>query len=108
MAKKKKTVALDLTTRFAMAQEAVERLASSSVHYSQDEDGRYTSRKEDGEIDYRNNISHHEDGIAVIHIDGPLGYRALPNWWGGLYVLAKPHFLSFYISFALKCCKAAC
>ena len=85
MAKKKKTVALDLTTRFAMAQEAVERLASSSVHYSQDEDGWYTSRKEDGEIDYRNNISHHEDGIAVIHIDGPLGYRALPNWWGGLY-----------------------
>ena len=82
MAKKKNFI--DLTTRFAMAQDAVERLASSSIHYSMDADGHYTARNEDGEIDYRNNVTLHEDGIAVIHIDGPLGYRAIPQGWWGL------------------------
>lgn len=82
MAKKKNFI--DLTTRFAMAQDAVERLASSSIHYSEDSDGWYTNRKEDGELDYRNNVTLHEDGIAVIHIDGPLGYRAIPQGWWGL------------------------
>ena len=84
MAKKKKQLALDLTARFAMAQDAVERLASSSLHYSETEDGWWTSRKEDGEVDYRNNVTLHDDGIAVIHIDGPLGYRAIPQGWWGL------------------------
>ena len=84
MAKKKKQFAMDLTARFAMAQDAVERLASSSLHYTQDEDGWYTALKEDGEPDYRNNVTLHEDGIAVIHIDGPLGYRAIPHGWWGL------------------------
>jgi len=81
---KKKNCKMDLTTKFAMAQDAVERLASSSYHYSEDEDGWWTSRKEDGEVDYRNNVTLHEDGIAVIHIDGPLGYRAIPQGWWGL------------------------
>ena len=84
MAKKKNKLTLDLTARFAMAQDAVERLASSSLHYTQDEDGWYTARKEDGEQDYRNNVTLHDDGIAVIHIDGPLGYRAIPQGWWGL------------------------
>lgn len=84
MAKKKKQLALDLTARFAMAQDAVERLASSSLHYSETEDGWYSARKEDGEPDYRNNVTLHDDGIAVIHIDGPLGYRAIPQGWWGL------------------------
>ena len=44
MAKKKNKLTLDLTARFAMAQDAVERLASSSLHYTQDEDGWYTAR----------------------------------------------------------------
>ena len=56
MTKKKKQLAMDLTARFAMAQDAVERLSSSSLHYTQDEDGWYTARKEDGEPDYRNNV----------------------------------------------------
>ena len=84
MGKKKKQLALDLTARFAMAQDAVERLASSSLHYSETEDGWYSARKEDGEPDYRNNVTLHDDGIAVIHIDGPLGYRAIPQGWWGL------------------------
>lgn len=83
MAKQKKPK-IDLTTRFAMASEAVERLASSSLHYTADEDGLYSATKDDGEPDYRNNITLHDDGIAVIHIDGPLGYRAIRNTWWGL------------------------
>lgn len=80
---KKKNVKMELTTKFAMAQDAVERLASSSYHYTENEDGWWTSRKEDGEVDYRNNVTLRDDGIAVIHIDGPLGYRAiLQGWWG--------------------------
>ena len=60
MVKKKKQLAMDLTARFAMAQDAVERLASSSLHYTQDEDGWYSALKEDGEPDYRNNVALHD------------------------------------------------
>lgn len=82
MAKKKKN-SFDLNTRFAMAPEAMERLASSSFHYNETEDGWITTAKEDGDPDWRNNVTRHEDGIAVIHIDGPLGYRAIrSSWWG--------------------------
>ena len=82
MAKKNKKI-FDISTRFAMAQDAAERLVSSSVHYSENDEGWYTSRKEDGEIDYRNNVTIHDDGIAVVHIDGPLGYRAISEGWLG-------------------------
>lgn len=81
----KKKVKVNTNNRFAMSQEAAEAFISSMRHYTMDEDGWYTDRKPDGEIDYRNNVTRHDDGIAVIHIDGPLGYRAISESWWDLY-----------------------
>ena len=81
----KKKVKVNTNNRFAMSQEAAEAFISSMRHYTMDEDGWYTDRKPDGEIDYRNNVTRHDDGIAVIHIDGALGYRAISESWWGLY-----------------------
>ena len=83
MAKKKKQLALDLTARFAMAQDAVERPCSSSLHYSRNRRWLVFCRKEDGERTIAMSLCTN-DGIAVIHIDGPLGYRAIPQGWWGL------------------------
>lgn len=64
-----------LNSRWALKKEAAEKLASSTVKYLEKENGWFTARKPDGEINAVNNITLREDGIAVIHVDGVLSYR---------------------------------
>lgn len=73
-----------LNSKWALKKETAEKLASSSIKYLKTEDGWYTARKPDGEINAVNNITRREDGIAVIHVDGVLSYRTtlMTAFWG--------------------------
>ena len=67
----KNTLKLVLSTRFAMRSDEAERLASSDFGENY--------FKPDGQVNQVNHVTMREDGIAVIHIDGPLSYRS--DFW---------------------------
>lgn len=67
--------------RFVLEGETVKRLVSSRVNYTETSDGTYSGHRPDGEWNYRNNITKRDDGIAVIHVDGLLGYRVPQSWY---------------------------
>lgn len=71
-------------SKFAMRSEDASVLASSRLRFSEDEKGRWTFRKADGELNLVNNVTRREDGIAVIHVDGALVYRGDEEayFWG--------------------------
>ena len=70
--------------RLAMRQEDAEVLASNSLKWTENEEGRFTAKKESGELNLVNNVERRDDGLAIIKIDGPLCYRGdeLAYWMG--------------------------
>jgi len=72
----KKNLSKLIGSRWAIRKEDAEMMASSGVEYTKDAEGYWTSRKADGEINHVNHVTVREDGIAVIHVDGPLSYRS--------------------------------
>ena len=72
----KKMMKQVLSTRFAMRNDEAERLASSDF-------GPEGFWKVDGEVNQVNNVTIREDGIAVIHVDGPLSYRS--DLWTAIF-----------------------
>lgn len=57
-----------LSTRLAMRSDEAESFASSGFDMPE--------WKPDGEVNHVNNVTVREDGVAVIHVDGPLSYRS--------------------------------
>lgn len=72
----KKTLSKLIGSRWAIRQEDAEMMASSGYEYRETEDGYRTRYKEDGEVNHKNRVTKREDGVAVIHVDGPLSYRS--------------------------------
>lgn len=64
----KKNLSSLFGTRWAIRREAAETFASTGDWWGE--------FKDDGEVDQKNNVTRREDGIAVVHIDGPLSYRS--------------------------------
>ena len=71
----KKNLSLLFGSRWAIRREAAETFASTGDWFF--------DYKEDGEVDQKNCVTYRDDGIAVIHIDGPLSYRS--DFWTAIF-----------------------
>lgn len=71
----KNNLSLLFGSRWAIRREAAETFASTGDWFF--------DYKEDGEVDQKNCVTYRDDGIAVIHIDGPLSYRS--DFWTAIF-----------------------